>query len=78
MFTRPRFIKGRWVVLSIFRILLKDYKGNPKPEHELPSENYWKSEYPHLFPDSSPESVHEQEQVSHHSTFFVKVYLLNI
>ncbi|XP_073255144.1 uncharacterized protein [Porites lutea] len=39
-----------------------DRKGNPKPEHEWPSENYWKSEFPHIFPDSSPESAHEQEQ----------------
>ncbi|CAH3184190.1 unnamed protein product, partial [Porites lobata] len=39
-----------------------DDEGNPKPEGEWPSENYWKSEYPHLFPDSSPESAHEQEQ----------------
>ncbi|CAH3105228.1 unnamed protein product [Porites lobata] len=39
-----------------------DDKGNPKPEHEWPSENYWKRMYRHLFPDSSPESAHEQEQ----------------
>ena len=57
-------------------MLLKDDGGNPEPEHEWPSENYWKRWYPHLFPDSSPESVHEQEQVSHHSPIFVKVYLL--
>ena len=61
-------------VLVLFCILLKDYKGNPEPEHEWPSENYWKSVYPHLFPNSSPESAHEQEQVSHHWTIFVKVY----
>ncbi|CAH3175571.1 unnamed protein product, partial [Porites evermanni] len=53
-----------------------DDEGNPKPEDEWPSENYWKSEYPHLFPDSSPESAHEREQVSHHSPISVKVYLL--
>ena len=62
----------------LFCILLKDDKGNPKPKHKWPSENYWKRRYPDLFPDSSPESVHEKEQVSHHSTMFVKVYLLNI
>ena len=50
----------------------------PKPEHEWPSENFWKREYPDLFPNASPESAHEQEQVSHHSSIFVKVYLLNI
>ena len=59
--------------------MLKDYKGNLKPEHEWPSESYWKLlEYRHLFPNSSLASAHEQEQVSHHSTIFVKVYLLNI
>ena len=62
----------------MFCILLKDYKENPEPEHEWPSENYWKSEYPHLFLDSLPESAHEEEQVSYHSPIFVKVYLLNI
>ncbi|CAH3185689.1 unnamed protein product [Porites lobata] len=39
-----------------------DDKGNPKPEHEWPSERYWKRQFPDLFPDSSPESAHEQEQ----------------
>ena len=78
MCTRPHFIKGRWLVLSFFFFLLQDRKGNPKPEHKWPSENYWKREYPLIFPDSSPESAHEQEQVSHHSPIFVKVYLLNI
>ncbi|CAH3180191.1 unnamed protein product [Porites lobata] len=39
-----------------------DRKGNPKPEHKWPSENYWNREYPLIFPDSSPESAHEQEQ----------------
>ena len=80
MCTRPHFIKGRWLVLSIvllFCILLKD-NGSLKPEYEWPSENDWKRRYPDLFPDSSPESAHEKEQVSHHSPIFVKVYLLNI
>ena len=63
----------------MFCILLKDYEGNPKPEHEWPSEDDWKLlKYGPLFPNSSPKSAHEQEQVSHHSTIFVKVYLLNI
>ena len=55
---------------------MQDFEGNLIPEHEWPSENYGKSEFPHIFPDSSPESAHEQEQVSHHSPIFVKVYLL--
>ena len=66
----------RGVVLSISCILLQDFEGNLKPEDEWPSEIYWKRQYPHLFPNSSPESAHEQEQVSHHSSIFVKVYLL--
>ncbi|CAH3180200.1 unnamed protein product, partial [Porites lobata] len=36
-----------------------DNKGNPKPELE----NYLKRKYPDLFPNSSPESAHEQEQI---------------
>ncbi|CAH3180188.1 unnamed protein product [Porites lobata] len=32
-----------------------DNKGNPKPEHEWPSEDFWRILYPRLFPDSSPE-----------------------
>ena len=69
-------LKGDGLFQVLFCILLKDYKLNPKPEHEWRSENYWKRKYPDLFPDSSPESAHEQEQVSHHSSIFVKVYLL--
>ena len=64
------------MVLVLFCILLQDRKGNLEPEHKWPSENDWKRWYPHLFPDSSPESAHEQEQVSQHSPIFVKVYLL--
>ena len=69
-------LKGDGLFQVLFGILLQDRKGNPKPELEWPSENYWKIKFPHLFPDSSPESAHEQEQVSHHSPIFVKVYLL--
>ena len=63
-------------VVVLFCILWQDVEGNPKPEHKWPPDNYWKGLYPHLFPDSSPESVHEQEQVSNHSTIFVKVYYM--
>ena len=66
----------RGVVLSISCILLQDFEGNLEPEDEWPSEIYWNWKYAHLFPNSSPESAHEQEQVSHHSSIFVKVYLL--
>ncbi|CAH3180182.1 unnamed protein product, partial [Porites lobata] len=40
-----------------------DDNGSLKPEHQWPSENYWKRRYPDLFPDSSPESAHEKEQI---------------
>ena len=75
MGTRPTLYwkeMRRWVVLSISCILLQDFEGNLKPEDEWPSEIYWKSRYPHLFPNSLPESAHEQEQVSHHSTILWK------
>ena len=39
--------------------------GDPKPEHEWPSEDYWKEQYPHLFPDSSSGLGDDQEQVGH-------------
>ena len=39
--------------------------GDPKPEHEWPSEDYWKERYPHLFPDSSSGLGDDQEQVGH-------------
>ena len=67
-------LKGDGLFQVLFCILLKDDKGNPKPEHEWPSENYWR--YPFFFRNLSPESAYEQEQVSHHSPIFVKVYLL--
>ena len=73
MCTRPHFTRRD----EKFCILLQDFEGNLHPKIELLLEN-WKREYPDLFPDSSPESAHEQEQVSDHSTIFVKVYLLNI
>ena len=49
-------LKGDGWFEILFCILLKDGKGNPKPEHEWPSENYWK--------------VIEQEQVSHQLRLF--------
>ncbi len=36
-------------------------KGNPKPEHEWPTEDDWKVEYPLLDPGSSTESEDELE-----------------
>ena len=41
----------------LFCDLWQDEKGNPEPEHEWPSEGYWKLRYPSLFPDSSSEKV---------------------
>ncbi|CAH3180201.1 unnamed protein product [Porites lobata] len=48
--------------ITILEISYHDHKGNPKPEHEWPSEVHWKWRFPLLFPDSSPESAHEREQ----------------
>ncbi|XP_073255688.1 uncharacterized protein [Porites lutea] len=40
-----------------------ELKGDPQPEHEWPSEDYWKERYPHLFPDSSSGLGDDQEQI---------------
>ncbi|CAH3193263.1 unnamed protein product, partial [Porites evermanni] len=53
-----------------------DHKGNLKPEHEWPSENYWKSRYPRLFRNSSPESTHEQEQVNDNGKLWVEMIIV--
>ncbi|KAM7439795.1 hypothetical protein ABFA07_010885 [Porites harrisoni] len=34
--------------------------GDPKPEDQWPSEDFWKKFYPKLFPDLSPGLKHEQ------------------
>ena len=39
--------------------------GDPLPEHEWPSEDYWKFLFPQLFPDASSELEDHQEQVGH-------------
>ena len=43
--------------------------GEPGPEYEWPSEDSWKEQYPHLFPDSSSELEDVQEQVGHRNKF---------
>ena len=45
--------------------MFQELSGDPKPEHEWPSEDYWKRWYPRLFPDSSSELEDDQEQVGH-------------
>ena len=35
------------------------------PEHEWPSEDFWKEEYPSLFSHSSNESQPQKQQVGH-------------
>ena len=35
------------------------------PEHEWPSEDFWKEEYPSLFSHSSNESETQKQQVGH-------------
>ena len=37
--------------------------GNPKPEHEWPSEEDWKEWYPSVFSHSSNESQPKKQQV---------------
>ena len=48
--------------------MFQELNGDPKPEHEWPSEDYWKERYPHLFPDSSSGLENDQEQVGHRNT----------
>ena len=45
--------------------MFQDSDGEPAPEDEWPSEDFWKKQYPHLFPDSSSELEDDQEQVGH-------------
>ena len=45
--------------------MFQEPNGDPKPEHKWPSEDYWKEEYPHLFPDSSSELQDDPEQMGH-------------
>ena len=45
--------------------MFQELNGDPQPEHEWPSEDYWKERYPHLFPDSSSGLGDDQEQVGH-------------
>ncbi|CAH3184192.1 unnamed protein product, partial [Porites lobata] len=48
--------------ITVLESYYHDLKGNPEPEHKWPSQDDSKSWFSHLFPDSSPESAHEQEQ----------------
>ena len=45
--------------------MFQELNGDPQPEHEWPSEDYWKMRFPYLFPDSSSELEDDQEQVGH-------------
>ena len=45
--------------------MFQERNGDPKPEHNWPSEDYWKERYPQLFPDSSSGLGDDQEQVGH-------------
>ena len=54
------------VLVVSFCDVSQDLKGNVIPEHEWPSEEYWKREYPHLIPDLIAfESEKEHQQVRH-------------
>ena len=52
-------------VKSYINCMLQTENGEPLPEDNWPSEDYWKERYPELFPDSSSELEDEQEQVGH-------------
>ena len=45
--------------------MFQELNGDPKPEHEWPSEVLWELLYLHRFPDSSSELEDDQEQVGH-------------
>ena len=45
--------------------MFQDLNGDPKPEHEWPSENHWKFWSPRLFHYFSSGSGDDQEQVGH-------------
>ena len=40
-------------------------RGEPLPEDEWPSDNYWEDDLFDFSPDSSSESVDDEEQVGH-------------
>ena len=48
--------------------MFQELNGDPKPEHEWPSEYYWKRLYPRLSPDSSSGLGDDLEQVGHRNT----------
>ena len=43
--------------------MFQELNGDPRSEHQWPSEEYWKVFFPHLFPDSSSGLGDDQEQV---------------
>ena len=45
--------------------MFQELNGDPKPEHEWPSEDYWKRWFARRFPDSSSGLGDDQEQVGH-------------
>ena len=45
--------------------MFQERNGDPKPEHEWPSEDHWKFWFPRLFPHSSSGLGDDQEQVGH-------------
>jgi len=51
--------------LLFYRHLFQNLKGEPLPQDDWPSHEYWKDELPDISPDSSSESEDDQEQVGH-------------
>ena len=58
-------LNHKYNVKSYINCWLQTENGEPLPEDEWPSEDYWQCFYPELFPDSSSELEDEQEQVGH-------------
>ena len=58
-------LNHKYNVKSYINCLLQTKNGEPLPEDEWPSEDYWKELFLELFPDSSSELEDEQEQVGH-------------
>ena len=45
--------------------MFQEKNGDPKPEHQWPSESRRRFRYPRLLPDSSSELENDEEQVGH-------------
>ena len=51
--------------LLFYRHLFQNRKGEPLPEDDWPSDDYWEDPFSDIFPDSPSELEDDQEQVGH-------------